>query len=223
MLQYADMQVIILAAGKGTRMGNLTANCPKPMLEHKGKNLLEHKLDILPPEITEIILVVGYQQKIIREYFGHEYAGRPIRYVEMAELRGTGQALFDCRDHVSERFVVMMGDDIYDARDLQKMLHHENAMLAMPIERKFYAGNLIISSDGFLQGMDDEPGFKKGFLNTGMYVLTRKIFEYELQSVPGSNELGLPQTVAVMAQNLPIKVLQTENWHQITSPEDLCA
>src|SRR5580704_5237514 len=44
----APMQAVILAAGRGTRMGTLTENLPKPLLEVGGKTLLEHKLDMLP-------------------------------------------------------------------------------------------------------------------------------------------------------------------------------
>ena len=54
------MKAIILAAGRGTRMGNLTEEIPKPMLLYKGKNLIEYKIDILPEEINEVLIVVGY-------------------------------------------------------------------------------------------------------------------------------------------------------------------
>ena len=69
--------------------------------------------------------------------------------------------------------------------------------------------------------MDDEPGEKDGLLNTGLYVLDKRIFEYELQTVPGSGELGLPQTIVKMAADVPVKVIETHEWRQITAPEDL--
>ena len=52
------MQVIILAAGKGIRMGGLTAGIPKPMLTLLGKPLLEWRLAMLPEAVRDVILVV---------------------------------------------------------------------------------------------------------------------------------------------------------------------
>ena len=54
------MKAVILAAGKGTRMGDLSLETPKPMLKVLGKTLLEHKLDSLPDVIDEVVITVGY-------------------------------------------------------------------------------------------------------------------------------------------------------------------
>ena len=75
------MQAIILAAGRGTRMGELTKETPKPMLKIKNKPILEYKLNALPEEITEVIFVIGYLGDAIKNYFGDFYNGRKIRYV----------------------------------------------------------------------------------------------------------------------------------------------
>ena len=55
------MKALIFAAGKGVRMMPLTADRPKPLLEVAGKSILERVFETLPPEITEIVLVVGYK------------------------------------------------------------------------------------------------------------------------------------------------------------------
>ena len=49
---------VILAAGKGTRMGELSITTPKPMLKVLNKTLIEHKLDMMPDQIDEVIIVV---------------------------------------------------------------------------------------------------------------------------------------------------------------------
>ena len=53
------MQAVILAAGKGTRMRELTASTPKPMLCLLGRPMLAWKIEMLPEAIDEVILVVG--------------------------------------------------------------------------------------------------------------------------------------------------------------------
>ncbi|KKQ79283.1 MAG: hypothetical protein UT03_C0063G0001, partial [Candidatus Moranbacteria bacterium GW2011_GWD2_38_7] len=64
------MQIVILAAGRGTRMKDLTDNVPKPMLQINGKPILAYKLEALPEEIDEVIFVVGYFGNQIQQYFG---------------------------------------------------------------------------------------------------------------------------------------------------------
>ena len=75
------MQVVILAAGRGTRMGGLTERVPKSLLEVAGKTLLEHKFDILPDDVDEIIIVVGYLGDKIREWYGDGYHSKRIQYL----------------------------------------------------------------------------------------------------------------------------------------------
>src|SRR5215510_12007435 len=78
-------RAIILAAGNGTRMGRLTADRPKAMLEVSGQTLIERSLDALALYgIADVTLVVGYQQARLREHLG----GR-VRFVENARYRET--------------------------------------------------------------------------------------------------------------------------------------
>src|SRR5215212_8859235 len=107
------MQAVILAAGRGTRMVELTTEVPKPMLEVSGKTLLEYKFDALPEEVAEVIIIVGYLGSVIQRRFGGEYKGKKLFYVEQEELNGTAGALWHAKDILKDRFIVMMGDDIY--------------------------------------------------------------------------------------------------------------
>ncbi len=76
------MQLIILAGGKGTRMGELARQLPKPMIPIAGKPLLEHQIDLARRYgITDVILLTGYLGDVIEDYFGDgaEFGVR-IRY-----------------------------------------------------------------------------------------------------------------------------------------------
>ena len=65
------MKAVILAAGKGTRMKELTNELPKPMLKVQGKPILEHIIDGLAAAgIREIFIVTGFRADVIENYFG---------------------------------------------------------------------------------------------------------------------------------------------------------
>src|SRR5579864_9421367 len=67
---FAPMKAVILAAGKGTRMRELTNELPKPMLKVEGKPILEHILEgILAAGIREVFIVTGFKAETIEDYF----------------------------------------------------------------------------------------------------------------------------------------------------------
>ena len=61
---------VILAAGRGTRMRNLTEAVPKPMVRVRGKPLLTHIIEgFLTAGINQVLIVVGYRRKLSRTIF----------------------------------------------------------------------------------------------------------------------------------------------------------
>ena len=62
---------VVLAAGRGTRMRELTADFPKPMIEVRGKPVLQHILEGLRDAgVRQILLIVGYHAETVRNFFG---------------------------------------------------------------------------------------------------------------------------------------------------------
>lgn len=220
------MQAVILAAGKGTRMKELTQSVPKPMLLINGKTLIEHKLDVLPPEVTEVILIIGYQGEVIREYFKDEFGGRRIRYVEQEDLNGTAGALWLAQPFLTDRFVVMMGDDLYARKDVEACFASpEWSVLVEKTETMASGGRMVMDDRGLIVDIEegDHTG-KPGLMNTNMLALDSRLFEYPM--VPkseGSEEYGLPQTVlaASKASGIALAAVQATFWIQVTAPEDL--
>jgi bifunctional UDP-N-acetylglucosamine pyrophosphorylase/glucosamine-1-phosphate N-acetyltransferase len=217
------MQAIILAAGRGTRMGDLTRDTPKPLLSYRGKSLLHHKLDALPREVAEVIIVVGYLGDAIRAALGDSHAGRPIRYVEQKELLGTGHAVWSLRDLVKGKFMVLPADDIYDKDDLAKLAVRDHALLAYRNKIPRAGGRFVFNSDGSLSDIveDANGSMDSPLVYTGACVMSPKIFEYRPVKIPGRNEYGLPQTIALMAKDVPVDIFEAKSWIQITSPDDL--
>jgi NDP-sugar pyrophosphorylase family protein len=88
-------KAILLAAGRGTRLGTLTADRPKPMIPVAGAPVLEHILRGLKScGIAEFVVVVGYRAEAIRSYFGDgSRLGVQIVYATQEIPNGTGAAL----------------------------------------------------------------------------------------------------------------------------------
>jgi len=215
------MQVVILAAGRGKRMKDLTKGMSKPMLKIKGKPLLEHKINALPKEIKEIVFVVGYYGEHIMNHFKRYFDGRKITYVFQTDLNGTGGALFLARSVLKDKFLVMMGDDLYHKKDLRKLIKHDLAVLGREVEDPSQFGIIKTNQKGNMIDIVEKPKRSKDKLaNTGVYVLNKKIFDYDLVSI-GNGEFGLPQTMAKMAVDFPVKVEAASVWHAIGNQDDL--
>ena len=218
-----DIQAVILAAGKGTRMLPLTETRPKPMQEVGGKNLIEWKLEALPLQVSDIVLVIGHQGEQIREYFGDTWKGKPIRYAIQHELNGTAGALWAARDLLCGRFLVMMGDDLYAREDILRMLEQDFAIGAQEIRQKEVGGEMIRDPNGFFIGINEPRHFvESGFMNTGLYMLSNELFNHDPVPIGGSStEYGLPHTLAMLAKETPVVMLPMTRWVQITTPDDL--
>ncbi len=214
------MQAVFLAAGEGTRLRPLTYKTPKPLLKINNKCLLEHNMDELPKEIDELVIVIGYKGNQIKKYFGNNYKGRKIIYVEQNDFFGTGHAVKICQDVLNKRFMVLMGDDIYSRKDMEKMLRHKCAMLAKEVRGKFTGGKIVVDKDGCLeQIVEGRHDGDVNYVNTAMYVLTDDYFNYPLARI-NKKEYGLPQTMVQMAKDVPIKIEKADKWIQITNLDD---
>ncbi len=217
------MKAIIVAAGRGTRMKHLTETLPKPMLVAGGRNLIEHKLDILPPEISEVVITVGYLGDKIKGYFGTSYKGKTIRYVEEPTLQGTGYSVYASKELLgNSRFLYMMGDDVYHKDDVEEALRHPWAMVVAKKQGPVSGGRVYLNADGTVK--DIVEGTHEGddiLLNIGLFVVGKEIFNYEMIKLPGRSEYGFPQQFARAAKDFPVKVVVSRGWYPISSPEDL--
>ncbi len=219
------MQAVILAAGRGTRMGVLTESRPKPLLEVAGKSLLEQELDILPNSIDEVVIVVGYLGNLIRERLGNEYNGKKLLYVEQEVLDGTAGALWRAAPLLKDRFMVLMSDDMYSKDDANRCLTKADWVMQVHEAPIVSGGRIILLEDGTIDRIDEgSHGGKPGIIGTSMYVLDTRLFQCPM--VPkseGSNEFGLPQTVlaASKVSGIPITLEPATFWFQISDPEDL--
>jgi UDP-N-acetylglucosamine diphosphorylase / glucose-1-phosphate thymidylyltransferase / UDP-N-acetylgalactosamine diphosphorylase / glucosamine-1-phosphate N-acetyltransferase / galactosamine-1-phosphate N-acetyltransferase len=216
------MQAVILAAGRGTRMKQLTDTLPKPLLEVAGKTLMEHKFDALPPSVTDIVIVVGYQGDAIKAKFGNEYKGALIRYVEQTDLNGTAGALWSAREYLKDQFLVLMGDDIYGRQALADLAATPWSLLGVRSGDVIGVAKLETDGEGRVIHIVErqEHAGGPGIINAGAYMLDTRIFDLPMTlATKGSNEYGLPQTI--VASGIPPKLVIGDIWLQVNAPEDI--
>jgi glucose-1-phosphate thymidylyltransferase len=215
------MQIVILTAGRGTRMRELTDNVPKNMLLIKDRPILAYKLEALPAEIDEVIFVIGYLGKQIRNYFGDFCAGKKISYVVQEKLNGSGGAVHLVKELVRDDFLVMNGDDLYLKKDIENISKRELALLGLEIAESNKFGVIEIDQAGNLKKIIERGEvIETALANVGLYKLNKKFFDYPLVDI-GNGEFGLPQTLAVMAKDFPVKVEKAGDWFPIGDPEQL--
>ncbi len=217
------MQAVILAAGKGTRMGELTQNTPKPMLLVAGRPFLEYILDSLPEEIDEVILIVGYLGEQIENHFKDSYKGKKIKYVWQEKQEGTGSATWLAKDLIKGKFFVQYADDLYSTADLEKCVKEKWALLVLEQTNLIRGGKVLMNEKGELLDIveSNDHGGGAGIFNAGVYVLSSEIFNYPLVKVQDKEEFGLPQTILTAAKDHPITVVKGSARIAITEPKDI--
>lgn len=221
------MQAVIMAAGKGMRLGELTKNTPKPLLNVAGKSIIEHIFSALPDVVDEVIIVVGYLGEKIRDRVGKKFDGIRISYVEQKKLLGTAHALWCAKYFLkSDRFLVFNGDDIYHKDDVKLMLKCDLAIGACRQKNpdiRFLSSCVLCRKDGMFRGFykPSRKDLAKGvFVVSGPYLLDKRIFEYKPVRLK-SGEYGLPSTILSITKESPVKVFEVKKWFPIAYPEDI--
>ena len=217
------MKAIILAGGEGTRLKPLTNNVPKPMVQVLGRPILEHILEALPKEITELLIVVGYKAEVIRDHFGFQYQDRKISYIQQDQRLGTAHALGLCRRYFSpnERFLYMVADDLHLAKALSNLLQHERGILVSKHAEPSRFGVVEVTEDNIVRGIEEKPEQpRSNLVSTGVYVLDTQIFNYPAR-LEVNGEYYITSQVEKMLKDYPLTAVQTDFWHPIGYPEDI--
>lgn len=168
-------QAIILCAGKSTRTYPLTLTRPKALLPIANKPLLEYNLDSLDGHVQEVVLIVGYRKEDIMEHFGRKYKNLKIRYVEQRELLGTGHALLQAKEFITEKVIVINGDDIYSPEDIKKMLQVECGILCKKVDDPSRFGVVLTKGNKAEKIVEKPKEFIGNLANIGVYTFPKNI------------------------------------------------
>ena len=115
----------------------------------------------------------------------------------------------------------MMGDDLYVHGDLESLLLYPLSVLAQEIVDPRPMGALVTDARSNLVSVEERVALEGlRLINTGAYVLDENFFDYPLVSI-GNDEYGLPQTLAVMTRDYPVRVVRATGWLSVGYPDDL--
>lgn len=216
------MQVVILAAGKSTRTYPLTLTKPKPLLKVANKTLLEHNLDNLNDIVDEVIIVVGYKKELIKKHIGNKYEKIKIMYVEQKQQLGTAHAVSLVESHIKDRFLLLMGDDIYSRRGIKNCIKHRYSILTTRVKNPQNFG-VVVEKNGILVDFVEKPQrFISDLISTAFYTLDKKIFDYITKIKKSKrNEFELPDAIKLLAKEKRIYLVKSENWLPVVNAFDL--
>jgi dTDP-glucose pyrophosphorylase len=217
------MKAVILAAGKGTRMRELTASVPKPMLKVHGKPILEHIVSgIIEAGIRNFCIITGYQAETIENHFGDgsKWEAR-MHYVRQLVQDGTGKAPELAKDFLGgDDFLLTYGDILVKPETYIAMVKRFkeaqfSGLITVTQGQDVTKGAINFFDNQFcLKQIVEKPSeqqvaefqaqglLKKGdpvWYNAGIYMFKSALFNYtaRLQKSP-RGEYELPDAITAM-------------------------
>ncbi len=193
------MKAVIMAGGRGTRISSIARDIPKPMIKIAGKPVLEHEIACLKDQgFTDLIVTVSHLGDVIMDYFGDgsgvspvtgEPFGVKIEYFVEKEPLGNAGALFHLKDKLTEDFLLLNADALFDV-DFNRFVsfHKEKGGLVTlfthPNSHPYDSGLILADENGaveqWLTKEDVRPEYYRNRVNAGLHVLSPKVLDAEI-------------------------------------------
>ncbi len=244
------MKAVILAAGKGTRMRELTNEVPKPMLKVQGKPILEHIVEgVVSAGIREIFIVTGFRAEAIEAHFssGSRWNAH-IEFGRQTVQDGTGKAPEPAKEFVGHSpFLLTYGDILVKPETYSLMVHRYNegyfsGLITVTRGEDVTKGGLNFFDNQFcLKRLVEKPSpqqleqlRREGWLkphepiwyNAGIYIFKPLLFEFtaRLEKSPrGEYELTDAISAMVTAHHMLAGLEIQGRWVDVRDPEVLKA
>jgi dTDP-glucose pyrophosphorylase len=233
-MQTNITKAVLLAAGRGTRMGNLTEALPKPMLEVRGKPVLQHIIEGLRDAgLSDFLIVVGWRAEVVREFFQEgSKLGVRIEYTAQTVQDGTGKVVELARPFVgNEPFVLSYGDILIAPENYSRIgaaLADAEAVVSVKRSDDVSQGGAVFVNEDFdLVDLREKP--KPGeptspWYNAGVYAFRSSIFDHiaKLERSP-RGEYELTDAIRNLAlAGTKVRALEiVGDWVDVRDPEIL--
>lgn len=184
------MKAVILAAGKGTRMGALTRDIPKPMITVLGKPVVEHVMRrMMAAGVTDFVLVTKYLADVIADYFGDgSRLGASVEYVDQIDKYGTGAALLSAKELVGGEPSMMTFADVITSTATYaqaiRIFRERGGAGVVTVNRvddPCTGAAVVIGGDGRIDSVIEKPPKGRSPSNwnsSGIFVFSPAIFGY---------------------------------------------
>lgn len=230
----AVRQAVLLAAGRGSRLGSLTATFPKPMLEVGGTPILHRIIEGLASAgISQITVVTGHRAEQLEAGTGNGSRWRvQIQYIRQATPEGTARALVLARPTLREEpFFAGWGDIVVEAANYARVIGaadtHGAALAVNEVDDPYQGGGVYFDETSRITRLVEKPPkgtSATGWNNAGLFVLPASIWSFidDLEQSP-RGEYELPQAIAsfVAAGNGMTAVPIRGPWFDIGTPANL--
>lgn len=216
--------MVIMAGGRGTRLGEHTQDCPKPLLPIGGKPMLEHIIERAKVEGFEhFVLAIHYLGHMIEDYFGDGNKLQiNIEYLRENTPLGTAGALGLLQVRPTEPFLVTNGDVLTDIRYAELLdfhiRHKASATMAVRLHEWQHPFGVVKTNGVDIIGFEEKP-VVRSHINAGIYVLEPGVLE-----AIGSNEHCDMPTLFSRVQEKPARTIvypMHEPWLDVGRPSDL--
>jgi NDP-sugar pyrophosphorylase family protein len=226
-------KAVVLAAGRGKRMRELTDAIPKPMVEIRGRPLLAYIIEGLrEAAIERVLLIVGYRKEVIIDYFGNGADfGIQIEYVEQTTQDGTGRVVKLAKNFTSgSPFILSYGDTLVDPSVYRTLTRLGEAEMLLTVRRMtdLTQGGAVYLNKAFevvdLREKQAPGETHTPWYNAGVYAFRSSIFYYisRLQKSPrGEYELTDAIRAVAQARRLVRAVEIAGRWADVRDPEIL--
>lgn len=227
-------KAVLLAAGRGTRMRELTSELPKPMIAVRGKPILQHIIEGLRGAgVSEFLIIVGYRAEVVRQAFGDgAQFGVAIRYATQVVQDGTGKVVELGRDFVGDDpFLLSYGDILVEDENyprLTRLDDHTEAIVTVKHNEDVSKGGAVFVNERFeLVDLREKP--RPGeptspWYNAGIYAFRPSIFDFiaRLERSP-RGEFELTDAIRALAHSgKKVQALELRGaWADVRDPEIL--
>jgi dTDP-glucose pyrophosphorylase len=227
-------KAVLLAAGRGTRMRELTADLPKPMIKVREKPILLHIVEGLQTAgIKNFLIIVGYHGDTVRNYFGDGTCfGLRINYATQVVQDGTGRVVELARDFVADSpFVLSYGDILVAPQNYQRLVDladDAEAIISVKRGEDVSKGGAVFLNERMelvdLREKVEPSEASSPWYNAGLYAFRPGIFEFTAKLQPSPRgEYELTDAVRDLAHSgKKVKALEIAGeWADVRDPEIL--
>jgi bifunctional UDP-N-acetylglucosamine pyrophosphorylase/glucosamine-1-phosphate N-acetyltransferase len=214
------MKAVILAAGKSSRFWPLNTQ-HKGLFKLMGKPLIFYTIENLKKaKIKELIVVQSPKRDIQKTFEKYKFQNLKIKYVVQEKPLGTGDALKKAEKYLSDKFLVLNGDDFYSVGDIKKCLSKPFCILLKRVQNPENFGQVLVKGNEVKKLVEKPKREVSNLVNTGLYVLPKKIFNFKIKkSERGEYELTDFIKQLIKKEKLYFEI--SKDWIPVSYPWDL--